>query len=123
MFRPLFIALTLLAAPAVPAHAQAADDLIVVNIADSQLQKSLTLDNAMVRKRGPISQAMIVLTNASSRPVDLEYRAEWSDSERFPVDTETRWEAITIDGSASRTINISGRHPKAEAVTFTIKRR
>ena len=97
------------------------DAQVSVNLADKDLVNKLSIQNASFQRRGPAARVEVNVFNNSTRPVPVKYIAEWYDEAGSTVRTNARWEAIQIDGSLSRTIDIIETSKSATRVVVNIK--
>lgn len=116
----LFVGVVL--APAIASENPVVGDTIRIriNIADKALRGRLIVEDRRIRKKGIVHQVSIKLVNKGPSPLSLKYRAEWKDSDGFPVSTGGVWELVTIEGNAARAISFTGRDRDAISVEVTI---
>lgn len=97
-------------------------DGVVINIADSGLSKTITVDRAKMAKAGPVTRVQVSLENLGKRPVNVQYRAQWMSSDGFEIPTNDRWEGATIDSQTSRSIDLLGNSRDISSVVVNVKR-
>lgn len=107
-----------------PGHAQERIDTgngVVINIADRSLTKKIVVDRAQFARVGPVARVQVTLSNTSRSALQIQYRAQWFDSDGFEISTHDRWEPATVEGQTSRSVDILGNDRDASSVVVNVK--
>lgn len=104
-----------------PAAQEAAPADIQVRVADNGLARKIVVQSSRVQQIGAVKQAQVILENPTRSAITVQYRPEWSDSSGFVLESDTRWEPVTIDSQMTRTIGFTGRSADAKTVVLYVK--
>lgn len=94
---------------------------VVVNIADRGLSKKVSIVAAKLARVGPVSRVQITIVNSGSSPVDIQYSAQWMDTDGFEIPSNARWEPARIDGQMNTNISLLGNSRDATSVIVNMK--
>lgn len=104
-----------------PAAEAPAPPGIEVRVADGGLSRKIVVQASRVQQIGAVKQAQVTFENPTRSAITVQYRPEWSDASGFVLESDSRWEPVTIDAQMTRTIGFTGRSADARTVVLFVK--
>lgn len=90
-------------------------------VGSPELLGRVVIADPTLRKRGPLTEAVVTVQNLTEGTYTLEYLFEWEDDRGFTVDQVRVWQQFTLTPYQILKVSSTGPAPEASAILFTIR--
>ncbi|GMR06138.1 MAG: hypothetical protein BMS9Abin25_0721 [Gammaproteobacteria bacterium] len=90
-------------------------------IGSDNLTGKITIKNPIFRSLGQLTQAQVMVLNATATRYTLEYKFNWEDKQGFKADSINSWHRFTLTPGETRTFTSTGKVPEATHIVFTVR--
>ncbi len=98
-----------------------ASSQVTVKFAERGLSRSLKVEGARLAQVGPVVRVQLAFANTTSKPIDIQYAAQWKDVAGFELRSNARWESARVDAMTTRSIDLLGNSAEIASVVVNVK--
>jgi len=90
-------------------------------VGSEELLRKIDIRNPQFRSLGRLTQAQVMVRNATEANYTLEYKFDWEDGQGFNVDSINTWHRFTLTPLETKTFTSTGKAPDATNIVFTVR--